>query len=98
MSSPVSLFMTTARASLGNRRDMSGRADIDCWRTSQHDSISSFAALNVLLRVRMHGKTCGSFLKLCVLLLGACGEIGACSAPGVHVGALSCSVSGDQRS
>ena len=35
-----------------------------------------------------HGRTGWIFLKLYVLLLGACGEIGARSAPGVHGGAL----------
>ena len=55
MSSPVSSFKTAARTSLGKRRDMSTRADIECWRMLQQDSTASCVVLNVLLRVSMAG-------------------------------------------
>ena len=55
MRSPVSLFKTATRTSLGKRRDMSTRADIECWCMLHQDSTASCMVLNVLLRVIMAG-------------------------------------------
>ena len=60
MSSPVSLFKTAARTSMGRHQDMSMRADIECCHILQQDSIASCVVLNVLLGVHMAGTVGGS--------------------------------------
>ena len=93
MSSPVSLFKTAARNSLGKHRDMSTQADIECWRMSQQDSIASCVALIFLLRISMAGPFrgssscvscfCGRVVRLARVLLRVC-----------MAGPSSCSVGG----
>ena len=74
MNSPVYSFKTAVRTSLEKRQDMSTRADIECWRMLQQDSIAYCVVLNVLMRVRMAGpvggsSSCVSCCWWCVVIL-----------------------------
>ena len=55
MSSPVSLFETAARTSLGKRRAIKARAANAFWRMSQQKSIECWAPEIVLFRVHAAG-------------------------------------------